>query len=103
MTASPLALAVNGREHQLFERLVPFIRRNAHVGEPVAVVGLGYVGLPTAYSLAACGARVTGLDTSARRLTEIRAGEVDLPEAQRRGWPRCWSRARCGSRTTRRC
>ncbi|QUH02665.1 nucleotide sugar dehydrogenase [Saccharopolyspora erythraea] len=85
MTASPLALAVNGREHQLFERLVPFIERNGHVGEPVAVVGLGYVGLPTAYSLAACGARVTGLDTSARRLSEIRAGEVDLPEAQRRG------------------
>jgi nucleotide sugar dehydrogenase len=44
----------------------------------VAVVGLGYVGLPTALAFAAAGARVTGIDVSAGRLQDIAAGEVDL-------------------------
>jgi len=50
-------------------------------GEPpsrVAVLGLGYVGLPTALALFAAGAAVLGLDTSHDRLHAIRAGEVDL-------------------------
>ena len=85
MTANPLALAVNGREYQLFERLVPFTEHNGHTGGSIAVVGLGYVGLPTAYALAARGAAVIGFDISGARLGAIRAGDVDLPEAQRRG------------------
>ncbi|MGW2821178.1 nucleotide sugar dehydrogenase [Streptomyces sp. NPDC001443] len=44
----------------------------------VAVVGLGYVGLPTALGLLAAGTEVIGLDVSAERLTGIRNGDVDL-------------------------
>lgn len=44
----------------------------------VAVVGLGYVGLPTALSLLEGGARVVGLDVSTARLAAIRAVDVDL-------------------------
>jgi nucleotide sugar dehydrogenase len=44
----------------------------------VAVVGLGYVGLPTALGVHAAGGRVVGVDVSPARLAAIRAGEVDL-------------------------
>ena len=44
----------------------------------VAVVGLGYVGLPTALSLAEAGVRVLGLDVSAARIADVHAGRVDL-------------------------
>jgi nucleotide sugar dehydrogenase len=44
----------------------------------VAVVGLGYVGLPTAIALRAAGARIVGIDTSPRRLEEIRGGTAEL-------------------------
>ena len=43
----------------------------------VAVVGLGYVGLPTALSLVGSGVRVLGVDTSDERVAAIRSGEVD--------------------------
>ncbi|MEU3254433.1 nucleotide sugar dehydrogenase [Streptomyces sp. NPDC006997] len=51
-------------------------------GLHVAVVGLGYVGLPTALALCGAGATVTGVDVSGRRLRDIRAGAVDLLPAQ---------------------
>ncbi|MFF3610670.1 nucleotide sugar dehydrogenase [Streptomyces sp. NPDC002580] len=44
----------------------------------VAVVGLGYVGLPTALGLLAAGTEVIGIDVSAERLADVRAGAVDL-------------------------
>lgn len=44
----------------------------------IAVVGLGYVGLPTALALAESGAEVTGYDTNSDRLSAIRSGAVDL-------------------------
>jgi nucleotide sugar dehydrogenase len=47
----------------------------------VAVVGLGYVGLPTALSLHAAGERVAGIDVSPARLAAISAGAVDLLDA----------------------
>jgi UDP-N-acetyl-D-glucosamine dehydrogenase len=47
----------------------------------VAVVGLGYVGLPTALALDQAGATVIGIDVSERRLAAIRATRVDLPVA----------------------
>jgi nucleotide sugar dehydrogenase len=43
-----------------------------------AVVGLGYVGLPTALALHAAGGRVLGLEISAARVADIRTGDVDL-------------------------
>jgi UDP-N-acetyl-D-glucosamine dehydrogenase len=44
----------------------------------VAVVGLGYVGLPTAVALRQAGHRIVGIDVSTRRLDAIRRGEVEL-------------------------
>jgi nucleotide sugar dehydrogenase len=44
----------------------------------VAVVGLGYVGLPTALALRSAGHKIVGIDTAAQRLEAIRAGEVEL-------------------------
>jgi UDP-N-acetyl-D-glucosamine dehydrogenase len=44
----------------------------------VAVVGLGYVGLPTGIALAAAGMDVIGIDVSERRLADIREGSADL-------------------------
>lgn len=46
--------------------------------QTVAVVGLGYVGLPTALSLLEAGAAVIGIDISQQRLDSIRRGDVDL-------------------------
>ena len=50
----------------------------------VAVLGLGYVGLPTSIGLAQQGMRVIGVDVSERRLQDVREGTVDLagPERQ---------------------
>lgn len=49
----------------------------------VAILGLGYVGLPTALALAAAGTRVLGIDVSLQRLADIAAGDVDLLPADR--------------------
>ena len=48
----------------------------------VAVVGLGYVGLPTAIAMRNAGCRIVGIDVSARRLEAIRAGEAELLESE---------------------
>ncbi|WNG92964.1 nucleotide sugar dehydrogenase [Mycobacterium sp. ITM-2016-00318] len=47
-------------------------------GRTVAVVGLGYVGLPTALSLADHGAAIVGYDVSETRLADIKSARVDL-------------------------
>ncbi len=47
----------------------------------IAVVGLGYVGLPTALALLESGTRVVGYDISESRLAAIKAHRVDLPDA----------------------
>ncbi|MET9136347.1 nucleotide sugar dehydrogenase [Streptomyces parvulus] len=47
-------------------------------GLTVAVVGLGYVGLPTALALSDAGATVVGIDSSPARLRAIARGAVDL-------------------------
>lgn len=47
-------------------------------GRDIVVVGLGYVGLPTALSLADHGARVIGYDVSEDRLADVKGGHVDL-------------------------
>ena len=43
----------------------------------VAVIGLGYVGLPTALALESRGHPIVGIDIDRRRLDAIRSGEVD--------------------------
>ena len=40
----------------------------------IAVVGLGYVGLPLAYHFAKVGYEVIGFEISQKKLTELRAG-----------------------------
>lgn len=44
----------------------------------IAIVGLGYVGLPTALAFHAAGSRVLGVDVSDRRLSVIREERADL-------------------------
>ena len=44
----------------------------------VAVVGLGYVGLPLALRFSECGFRVTGIDTDADRVAQLSRGESHI-------------------------
>ncbi|MGI8589329.1 MAG: nucleotide sugar dehydrogenase [Chloroflexia bacterium] len=57
-----------------------FHRRNAHV----AIIGLGYVGLPLAVAFAEAGYRVTGIDLDRRKVEAVGRGESyieDVPSA----------------------
>ena len=49
----------------------------------VAVVGMGYVGLPTSLAFREAGYRVLGLDVSEQRLQTIRDGKADLLDGDR--------------------
>jgi nucleotide sugar dehydrogenase len=51
--------------------------------ETVAVIGLGYVGLPTGLALVDAGFGLVGIDADERRLSEIRAGQVDAAPGDR--------------------
>lgn len=64
----------NGGAASSFRSPVP-ARRHA---PRVAVVGLGYVGLPTALGMWESGASVVGIDASRARLAAIRECQVDL-------------------------
>jgi nucleotide sugar dehydrogenase len=91
VTEQQLALAINGRESRLVERLRAFDgvhdgQANGHQREgSVAVVGLGYVGLPTAYALCSQSSRTIGVDASPQRLSAIAKAQVDLPAPDREG------------------
>lgn len=50
---------------------------------PVAIVGLGYVGLPTALALIGGSSQITGYDISDDRLRAIESGDVDLSDLDR--------------------
>ena len=91
-----LGLAVNGREYQLRRHLVPFplpeqAGGNGHADGTgpaggqlrVAIVGLGYVGLPTAIELAPRCREVIGIDISRERLQVVAAGRADLAGSAR--------------------
>lgn len=88
-----LSLAVNGRERQLHGKLVAFQvpqaqtgNGNAHPAGPasVAIVGMGYVGLPTALALHGRCPQIIGVDVSEDRLRTIAAGDADLLESDRK-------------------
>jgi UDP-N-acetyl-D-glucosamine dehydrogenase len=71
----------NGTQQATLSRLpMPVQRppRDSMFRHDVAVVGLGYVGLPTALALQAAGRKVLGLEISVERLDEIRSGSADL-------------------------
>jgi UDP-N-acetyl-D-mannosaminuronic acid dehydrogenase len=48
--------------------------------DSVAVVGLGYIGLPTAVALSGAGVRVTGVDVSADVVAAVNAGQAHIVE-----------------------
>ena len=84
-----LSLAVNGRERQLQSKLVAFEMPDPRSWDgngngnsiglrSVAIVGLGYVGLPTALALHGRCPRIIGIDVSQERLDEISARGADL-------------------------
>jgi nucleotide sugar dehydrogenase len=86
-----LSLAINGRERQLHSKLVPFDMPvpgsgyGAANGHPVkawsaAIVGLGYVGLPTAIALHGKCPQIIGVDISQQRLAEISSRRADITE-----------------------
>ena len=95
MAEHRLSLAVNGRENLLYEELI--VCRTADRAEAgqengrqvaagsVAIVGLGYVGLPTAVALHGQARRIIGIDSSERRLGDILANDADLggPDRER--------------------
>ena len=62
---------------------LPFLQPPSSDVLVVAVLGLGYVGLPTSLALRDAGFPVMGVDISSRRLAAIRAGEVDLLDRDR--------------------
>ncbi|MBE2237363.1 MAG: nucleotide sugar dehydrogenase [Caldilineaceae bacterium] len=67
---------MSGQDHLIAR----FAAREAHV----AVIGLGYVGLPLAVAFAEAGYRVTGIDLDARKVDAINRGESyieDVPSA----------------------
>jgi UDP-N-acetyl-D-glucosamine dehydrogenase len=85
VTTSPeLSLAINGREHQLSGKLVPYLPPAVPGGAScVAIVGLGYVGLPTALALYGHSPRILGIDISDERLRVIAARNADLAASDR--------------------
>jgi len=50
----------------------------------IAIVGMGYVGLPTALAFRTAGSRVLGVDVSERRLTAIAEERADLVDTDRK-------------------
>jgi UDP-N-acetyl-D-galactosamine dehydrogenase len=51
-------------------------------GRSIAVIGLGYVGLPVAAAFARAGQRVVAFDISCERITELRAGHDRTREVE---------------------
>lgn len=51
-------------------------------GRRIAVIGLGYVGLPVAVAFARAGVSVVGYDVDKRRIAELRAGEDRTREVE---------------------
>lgn len=76
-------------------QLLPSVVVATHaVGRSVGVVGLGYVGLPTALALADSGSTVVAYDVSPQRLTMIAAGAVDLLQSDHVRLSRCTASGR---------
>src|SRR5271167_303528 len=74
-----LAIARDGARAALAEVELESTEQCAAV---VAVLGMGYVGLPTAIALRGAGAHIIGIDVSAERLARIRAGGAELLPAE---------------------
>ena len=53
-------------------RFIPIKNRNFRMNEKIAVIGLGYVGLPVAVAFARSGVAVIGFDIDRKRVDELR-------------------------------
>lgn len=73
-SATPAGSSVEGRR----ARISPRRAAPASTQPSIAILGLGYVGLPTALSARAGGARTIGIDHSEGRLKAIRERRVDV-------------------------
>ena len=106
MAEHRLSLAINGRENQLSNRLITFETPDDHIGNghgltsadpvttgSVAIVGLGYVGLPTAVELHGKSPRIIGIDVSEQRLRDVSARAADLTEADQERLAARWRTA----------
>ena len=71
----PQTQAIAGTSH--FEALISKIENFQAV---VSVIGLGYVGLPLAVTLAEAGFRVVGIDVDERRVEDVNRGESYLSD-----------------------
>jgi UDP-N-acetyl-D-glucosamine dehydrogenase len=56
------------------------VNHDVPVDARVAVIGLGYVGLPLALAFSEAGLDVTGIDSSDRRIDELRAGRSPIDD-----------------------
>jgi UDP-N-acetyl-D-glucosamine dehydrogenase len=56
------------------------VNPDAPVDARIAVIGLGYVGLPLALAFSEAGLDVTGIDSSDRRIDELRAGRSPIDD-----------------------
>jgi UDP-N-acetyl-D-mannosaminuronic acid dehydrogenase len=61
----------------------------------VCVVGLGYIGLPTAAIVARSGCRVRGVDVTPAVVDTINRGEIHIEEVDLDGLVQAWSSAGC--------
>jgi len=52
----------------------------SQIDHNIAVIGLGYVGLPLAVALAWAGHKVTGLDVDARKIDTLQRGASYIPD-----------------------
>src|SRR5947207_2578386 len=76
---SPLSPFNTGLESRVgaFSRCDVFRKPSAHfVMHTVAVIGLGYVGLPLSLRFAEIGDRVIGLDVDETKIEKLRAGQT---------------------------
>ena len=49
-------------------------------GAKVTIVGLGYIGLPTALFYKRSGLAITGIDTNEELISELRTGKIRMKE-----------------------
>src|SRR4051812_41588822 len=80
--------AVNETSRRPSPLVEPLASRFENRTARIAVMGLGYVGLPLALTLAAAGFATTGLDSDAAKVARLAAGESTLrqvPAARLRG------------------
>src|SRR5437588_12939032 len=58
----------------------PLLRKISTQSLRVAVIGLGYVGLPLAVTFAKAGFHVTGIDVDQQKVDQINRGESYIPD-----------------------